>query len=612
MDTKLKNINYATFFKFIAFLLIAASLTIVALTLYHVLLSDYSYESILVEDYTESAQFLRRDAPEAYRELTAKVLGHNDSTIGDSYYYYIDDGENILTNLVSEGDSFFKNYNGHVYILTQGNWYHRDDPEGSSVNYGMDSKYSGYLAFTTEYINSAQKAWQQQKLALLPLLLTIFGLTALSLCLLIYLTITTGKTGKEAPVRLNGFDKIPGDLLFIFYIMTMVFLIMGLGLSFRFNGTFVAERRASLIILGLMTFTTLNVTGVYYLSVVRRIKTKTLIKNTLMFKILYAIADFFKSIFDGRKFSANKLTKQLFNRQAAFISLSFIMVLLTFVFVFIPPLFILPPLMELLIIAWYVMGNRKTFEAIDRGFNESLEEQMKAERMKIQLVTNVSHDLKTPLTSIISYADLLSKEPCLSEASKDYVNILMDKSNRLKNIVSDLFDLAKSTSGDIQLEIETLDLKKLIEQTLADMGDEIDKSQLKFKTKLPEFPVLINADGRKMYRVFQNLIDNALKYGLEGTRVFLDLEVDNNEAIVSVKNTAGYEMDFTAEEILQRFARGDDARTTEGNGLGLSIAESFTQVCGGGFNIHIDGDLFKVVLKFKVTTEIIDKPLKMA
>ena len=612
MDTKLKNINYATFFKCIAFLLIAASLTSVALTLYHMLLTDYSYESILVEEYTESAQFLLRDGPEAYGEVTSKVLGHNDSDIGDNYYYYVDDGENILTNLVNEGEAFFKNYNGQVYVLDQGNWYHRDNPEGSMVNYGMDAKYSGYIAFTTEYINRAQKTWEQQKFELLPLLLMILGLVALALFLLIYLTITTGKTGKEAPATLNSFDKIPGDLLFFFYAVIMGFLIFGLGLSFRFDGTYVAERRASLILLGFLTFTTLVVTGIYYLSIVRRIKTKTLMKNTLIYRVLFTVTDFFKSIFDGRKFNANKLTKQLFIRQAAFIVLSFMMVLLTFILIFVPPLFILPPIFEFLIIAWYVMGNRKTFEAIDRGFNESLEEQMKSERMKIQLVTNVSHDLKTPLTSIISYADLLSKEPCLSDSSRDYVNILMDKSNRLKNIVSDLFDLAKSTSGDIQLEIETLDLKKLIEQTLADMGDEIEKSPLQFKSKLTDHPVFIQADGKKMYRVFQNLIDNALKYGLDGTRVFIDLHTANDTAIVSIKNTAGYEMDFSAEEILQRFTRGDDSRSTDGNGLGLSIAESFTQVCGGEFSVHIDGDLFKVILKFKTTTETHDTPLLMA
>ena len=224
---------------------------------------------------------------------------------------------------------------------------------------------------------------------------------------------------------------------------------------------------------------------------------------------------------------------------------------------------------------------------------------MKSERMKVDLITNVSHDLKTPLTSIISYVDLLSKED-LPESAQDYVNILADKSYRLKNIVSDLFDLAKSTSGNLPLNMENIDLKKLIEQTLGDMEDEIEKSGNNFKINLPEQPVYIFSDGNKLYRVFQNIIGNALKYSLEGTRVFIDMEIDNNIVSVIVKNTASYEMDFTADEVVQRFNRGDKSRTTEGSGLGLSIAESYTWACGGRFAIKIDGDQFKVKLNFKV------------
>jgi len=359
-----------------------------------------------------------------------------------------------------------------------------------------------------------------------------------------------------------------------------------------------SQKVASMIAVGTATFGLLIGLGIAYLSLIKRIKAKALMTNSIIYKVVYGIFDYFRSLFDGRRFSSNKLTKQLFYRQTLFITLSFVMVLFTFILLVVPPLFLLPPILEFILVYWFVQGNRKTFEAIDRGFNDSLEEQMKAERMKIQLVTNVSHDLKTPLTAIISYADLLSKEPCLSESSRDYVNILIDKSNRLKNIVSDLFDLAKSTSGDIKLEMDVIDLKRLVEQTMADMEDEITKSELSYKIKLPETPVMIMADGKKLYRVFQNLIDNANKYALRGTRVFIELESNQMEARFSIKNTAAYEMAFSAEEILQRFARGDISRSTDGNGLGLSIAESFTQVCGGAFKLDIDGDLFKVTLRF--------------
>jgi signal transduction histidine kinase len=149
--------------------------------------------------------------------------------------------------------------------------------------------------------------------------------------------------------------------------------------------------------------------------------------------------------------------------------------------------------------------------------------------------------------------------------------------------------------------MENLDLKKLIEQTLGDMEDEIEKSNIRIKTTLTESPVYIYSDGKKLYRVFQNIIGNALKYSLQGTRIFIDMEVDNKIVNVVIKNTASYDMDFTAEEILQRFNRGDKSRTTEGSGLGLSIAESFTRACGGNFKVEIDGDQFKVKLRFTIS-----------
>jgi signal transduction histidine kinase len=350
---------------------------------------------------------------------------------------------------------------------------------------------------------------------------------------------------------------------------------------------------------GAVTAAVSIICGFLLLAIVRKIKASKLIKHSFIFIFSYKCYDFLKSLFDGRAFERYALTKSLFYRQLVFITTSAAMVFFTFIF-FIGGtiLILLPPVLEIVLIYWYIKGNNKTFKDINKGFNESLEDQMRAERMKIALVTNVSHDLKTPLTSIISYVDLLSKEENLSETVSDYVKILAEKSNRLKSIVSDLFDLAKSTSGDIVLDFESLDLKKLIEQTIADMDDEIEKSGLQIKTKLTEKPVSIIADGKRLYRVFQNVIGNALKYSLNGTRIFVQLEEINGKAIATIKNIAGYEMDFTADEVLQRFNRGDKSRTTEGSGLGLSIAESFTKVCGGDFKVDIDGDLFKVTISF--------------
>lgn len=237
---------------------------------------------------------------------------------------------------------------------------------------------------------------------------------------------------------------------------------------------------------------------------------------------------------------------------------------------------------------------------IQSGFQKSVDEQIKSERMKIELVTNVSHDLKTPLTSIISYVDLLSKEEGLSPEAMDYVKILAQKSERLKNIVADLFTLAKVTSGDETMDYEDLDMSKLVVQTLADMDDKIQGSGFTLKTNIAEPPVPVYADGKRMYRVLQNVIDNALKYAMPGTRIFLALTAEQGRAVFTVKNTAAYEMDFTEEEILERFTRGDKARSTEGNGLGLSIAKGFTEACGGTFRVIIDGDQFKVTVTLPI------------
>ncbi|GAB6109662.1 sensor histidine kinase [Fusibacter bizertensis] len=599
MDTKLKSFRYAMFFKVIAFLLIAVSLTTAVIQLQYLALSDISLESVLVPEYKNSMQFLQKDAYRELSGLTRAMNGEKLSNLGANYYYYYNNQEGSHTNLSTGDNSFFLNFTGDMFTLKDGYWDYSGDLNNTYYGGFVISKEntSAYLVFTTDYMSKAQQQWNSDREAALPVLYSIIGLILGSFILLLYLTAIVGKSYKNDEIHLNIVDLVPSDVFLIIYSVLAALCFMLLDNSIGQRTYYISQRMTYQIITGTIFFAFIVISGVFYLSIVRRIKARKLFENSLIYKILFGISDYFKSIFDGRKFSSNKLTKQLFYRQAAFIGISFLLVLLTFMFVFAPPLFVLPPLFEIALIYWFVKGNRRTFESIDRGFNDSLEEQMKAERMKIQLVTNVSHDLKTPLTSIISYADLLSKED-LSEVSRDYVNILIDKSNRLKNIVSDLFDLAKSTSGDIVLQLETIDLKKLIEQTVADMDDEISKSELQLKIKLPDFPIMVNADGQKLYRVFQNLIDNALKYALKGTRVYIELESIDNKACVSIKNTASYEMEFTADEILQRFSRGDTARTTEGSGLGLSIAESFTQVSGGQFFLSIDGDLFKVTLQF--------------
>ena len=238
---------------------------------------------------------------------------------------------------------------------------------------------------------------------------------------------------------------------------------------------------------------------------------------------------------------------------------------------------------------------------IQAGLHRALAEQTRSERMKVELISNVSHDLKTPLTSVLSYAELLRQEP-LEGAAADYARIIDEKAHRLAVMVQDVFEVSKAASGQLPVQPERLDFAKLLRQTLADLEGPISKSGLTFKADLPEQAVMITADGRRLYRVFQNLIDNALKYALEGSRVYLTLKVADGRAEASLRNTSREELP-DGVDLTARFVRGDASRTDGGSGLGLSIASSFTEACGGAFRVETLADLFTAVVSFPLSEE---------
>ena len=235
---------------------------------------------------------------------------------------------------------------------------------------------------------------------------------------------------------------------------------------------------------------------------------------------------------------------------------------------------------------------------IGNSIDESVSAKMKAERMKTELITNVSHDLKTPLTSIISYTELLSKVEGLPEEAQDYVQVIAKKSDRLKNLTQDLFDISKAQSGNEEIVFEKLDAELLINQAIAEFDKEIEGSKIKFCVDADK-ELYFPADSRKMSRVVNNLISNILKYSMKNTRAFISAKEKDGQIIFEFKNTSAYPLDFDAEEIMGRFIRGDESRTTEGNGLGLAIAKSYTELCNGTLDIVLDGDLFKAVIRFK-------------
>ena len=234
---------------------------------------------------------------------------------------------------------------------------------------------------------------------------------------------------------------------------------------------------------------------------------------------------------------------------------------------------------------------------------ESIEKAARSERLKVDLISNVSHDLKTPLTSMVGYIELLKKED-LDPVSRDYVDVISDKAEKLKDMIESLFSLAKASSGNVQFTMETVELNMLLEQILADMEDPIRSSRLEFVKWMTAEDTHMVSDHVHLYRICQNLIENVLKYAAGGTRAFIKTWVEAADTAaedriwLEITNTSGYRMDFTKEDIVERFARGDKARSTEGNGLGLAIVSTYTGALGGSFDIQIDCDQFRVQLSF--------------
>lgn len=237
---------------------------------------------------------------------------------------------------------------------------------------------------------------------------------------------------------------------------------------------------------------------------------------------------------------------------------------------------------------------------LKQGVKTSQNEQAKSERLKTELITNVSHDLRTPLTSIITYTELLKSEGISNEDRLDYLDIIDMKSKRLKLLIDDLFEVSKMASGNMELTLEKVDLVQLLQQALAEYDDTIQESSLQFRITYTDMPVYALVDGKKLWRVFDNLIGNVLKYSLENSRVYISVCRLDTQVIISFKNVSKYELSENIDELFERFKRGDTSRHTEGSGLGLAIAKSIVDIHEGSLDIETDGDLFKVSISLKL------------
>ena len=242
---------------------------------------------------------------------------------------------------------------------------------------------------------------------------------------------------------------------------------------------------------------------------------------------------------------------------------------------------------------------RDQLTSIQSGFRKAVDEEVRSRNMKTELITNVSHDLKTPLTAIITYVDLLKKEDITAEERKEYVATLEKKSQRLKVLIEDLFEISKATTDNIVMNYDEVDLVSLIKEVRLENEDKIQSSTLDFRWSLPEEKCILRLDPQRTFRIIDNLVQNILKYSMAHSRVYIAMNDQDGKVTVSLKNMSATEMNFTPEEITERFVRGDLSRNTEGSGLGLAIAQSFTELQGGEFKVETDGDLFKVTIMWK-------------
>ncbi|NMC56650.1 MAG: hypothetical protein GYA50_05465, partial [Eubacteriaceae bacterium] len=411
--------------------LAAAAWMITVFVAYQTTYQSLNIESVLLKQYKDSNDFIYNHVLPAYNDVYQTIYESGKMPKDCEYYYYVSNGDKSYTNVSNANKAFFAKYDDAFYSYERGVWSFGAKTNTNSLSLqNIGSDFTVYIAFSDAFFNKHQQVWQTERDALLPYVESIIICLILSLLFFIWSICVTGRKPKDKQLHLSKFDKIYSDILLVVFAGLTIAAFCIIYNYFNYNsniwyGKISAYNMYAFALLGVCTFAMFMLSLAVFLSMVRKIKAKKLLKHSLIFTICYKIYDFFRSLFDGRTFNKYPLTKSLFYRQMLFIVLSFVLVLLTLALVR-TPVFIAPFLLEAVLIYWFIKGSRKTYDDINKGFNESLEEQMRAERMKIALVTNVSHDLKTPLTSIISYVDLISKEEGLTDTVRDYVSILAE------------------------------------------------------------------------------------------------------------------------------------------------------------------------------------------
>ena len=460
----------------------------------------------------------------------------------------------------------------------------------------------------------------------------IFG-SVLWLIGMVWLTVTAGRRPEDEEIHLNGFDR--------WYTEIAAGTVIGIWLAGTIiSGTLIANSSLGYSHVVVTVIVICLICGTYtmawfligYLSLVRRIKAGTLWKNSLIRKVLKWIGKCSGKLADfARAFSRNTAEKiKVLLVGGAFLFLQFLIIGCGFTGagVFLMILLIVDAAAVIFIIRKAdgldlimdglkkisdgelqykiktdtLTGKQKVMAEyinnIGSGLDAAVENSLKKERMQTELITNVSHDLKTPLTSIINYVDLMKRENPTDPKIQEYLRILDEKSQRLKVLTEDVVEASKASTGNIKLEMNDIDFVEMVQQVIGEFEEKFKEKNLTMMVHFTDEPSIIYADGQRMWRVLENVFGNVVKYAMEGTRVYAEISNRNKKVTFSLKNISAQPLNISADELTERFIRGDVARNTEGSGLGLSIAKSLTELQGGEFKLYLDGDLFKVMITF--------------
>ena len=441
-----------------------------------------------------------------------------------------------------------------------------------------------------------------------------------------YLILVSGRKERDGEVFLTGIDRIYNDVqsLFVLIAAGMSIAIVG-NIGFRY-GRYSPE----LIIIMIIFAIDVAIGMIYFFSMLRQFKKGILLRNTLIYKFFRNGINMVRMYFNEKLFKpwilGLMLLYGLINGVLFMLAIDhefIVAVLFIIPFNAIAVYYAFKTLKSLSMvmdaakeisegnldyeidqsqIAMEFLDFARNIGSIQGGLKNAVNDAIKGERMKTDLITNVSHDLKTPLTSIINYVDLLKQEEINNEKASGYLNILDEKSDRLKQLIEDLIEASKASSGNIAITTEQVDLHELIIQACGEYEEKIERAKLDIRITAPEEKIIILADGKYMWRIVENIMSNVLKYSMANSRVYINIEESNGYGLLTMKNISAYPLDIDPTQLTERFIRADESRTTEGSGLGLSIAQSLTSIQGGRFNIEIDGDLFKVMVEMPLGT----------